>query len=304
MSQSMKKTKKSTSKARQSARASVARSNRIKAIFIVAAFILVGVGVIAVQKAKVYKASALASNCRYDMTTPEYDVICDGHHMSINTYRYLKHQAGTNAVGNVPNTSNTPRTYGGLTAHQWRLLGASIYAGGGSSRTSASPSTGSQSGGSTSGSNVASSGHSVAGLVIPTPVPHCTPIRTAPVLTSPSGHLTSNGAVSVSPGSHPIKWTVAAGQKGGVVVIDDKSNPASSSCNHLNNGDACRVPESKGRTNTVSYNFKRGKKYNIRVTTINCGTASTASRQLKVEVANPSATPIPSTPGISTTPTP
>ncbi len=117
---------------------------------------------------------------------------------------------------------------------------------------------------------------------IPRPTGHCTPIRTAPVITSPAVS-TSLRTVSMTPGTHSIRWSVAAGQKGGVVVIDDLSNPFKN-CNQLNSGDACRVPESKGRTNTVSYNFKRGKKYNIRVATVNCGVLSNLSSRLKIVV--------------------
>lgn len=266
-------------KARKTSQASTAYSARrqISLGFIAILTILVVVAVIAVQKAQIFKSEATGT-CAEQAARAYDDCIGYGAniaHINVEGYcEQLKNQVNricsSGANTNLVDISRPRPT------QSFFPTNAQVAP----TRTN---------------TNLPIGGDSVGpSTTIPRPTGHCTPIRTAPVITSPAGP-NSSGTINMTPGTHSIKWRVAAGQKGGVAVIDDVSNPFKN-CNQLNTGDACRVPESKGRTNTVSYNFKRGRKYNIRVATVNCGVVSNLSSRLKIVVgqqATASPTPTP-----------
>lgn len=274
-----------TQKAKRNGRTSKASSARrqISLGFIAVLTILVVVAVLAVQRVQTFKSEATGT-CAEQAARAYDDCIGYGANLAhINVEGYceqLKNQvnricSGGSNTGSANTTQNVvsvdvPPSYTACTQEAKTCPdGSSVGRGGPNCDFAPCPSP--------------TGGAVTSGLRVPPATSNCTPIRTAPVILSP---VVSNATRTnnVTAGMHSIRWRVAAGQKGGVAVIDDLSNPFKN-CNSLNSGDACRVPESKGRTNTVTYNFKRGKKYNIRVATVNCGVVSNLSPRFKVEVA-------------------
>ncbi len=124
----------------------------------------------------------------------------------------------------------------------------------------------------------------------------------------------------VQPGNRVIKFQLAPKQDGAIIFIDDKANPWSGSCNDLNAGDKCLVPDGKGLNRRVDGSritqaqvgvagmkqttyagFEAGHNYKVWLKGMSCAKPSPDSNKLDITVSEATPAAGTGTPSISPT---